>query len=185
MLEWPLNKPGVDVDAKLRSVGHGQRVVNGFAGFVPELQRELSGILADAAPPFASPAARTALARIYPLRYLVVRDTAERPGHPPRDRPSLTCRVGSSASAVPHGTDDLYEIVPLPERGVVLERWRRMTCSDRVPPPGGAPASPGAGRRRAVGDVTLNGAPVTRTGLDNTTTLSATLMDRSGRRSPT
>ena len=43
VLEWPLNNPGVDVDAKLRSVGHGQRVVNGFAGFVPDLQRELSG----------------------------------------------------------------------------------------------------------------------------------------------
>ena len=76
IVEWPLNSPGVDVDAMLRTVGHRQRVVNGFAGFVPDFQRELSGLLAETRPRFASSEARTALSRIYPIRYLLVRDAA-------------------------------------------------------------------------------------------------------------
>ncbi len=176
VLEWPLNNPGVDVDAKLRSVGHGQRVVNGFAGFVPDLQRELSGVLADAAPPFASSAARTALARIYPLRYLVVRDTAERPGRPPMGQALADLSGGFLRFRGTHGDDDLYEIVPLPERGVVLERVASYDLLVSRPHLRAAlrPLRAQAGVQQRV-SLTLNGAPVTRTGLDNTTTLSATL----------
>ena len=176
VLEWPLNNPGVDVDAKLRSVGHGQRVVNGFAGFVPDFQRELSGVLADAAPPFASPVARTALARIYPLRYLVVRDSAEHPGRPPVGQALADLSRGFLRFRGTHGGDDLYEIVPLPERGVGLERVASYDLLVSRPHLRAAlrPLRVQAGVEQWV-SVTLNGAPVTRTGLDTTTTLSATL----------
>ena len=176
VLEWPLNKPGVDVDAKLRSVGHGQRVVNGFAGFVPDLQRELSGVLDAAAPPFASPAARTALARIYPLRYLVVRDSAERPGRPPAGQVLADLSGGFLRYRGTHGDDDLYEIVPLPERGVGLERVASYDLLVSRPRLRAAlrPLRVQAGVEQWV-SVTLNGAPVTRTALDGSTDLSATL----------
>jgi hypothetical protein len=176
VLEWPLNRPGVDVDAKLRSVGHGQRVVNGFAGFVPDFQRELSGVLAAAAPPFASPAARTALSRIYPLRYLVVRDTAERPDRPLAGQALADLSGGFLRFRGTHGDDDLYEIVPLPERGVVLERVASYDLLVSRPHLRAAlrPLRAQTGVEQWV-SLTLNGTPVTRTGLDNTTTLSATL----------
>jgi hypothetical protein len=176
VLEWPLNHPGVDVDAKLRSVGHGQRVVNGFAGFVPDLQRELSGILAAATPPFASPAARTALARIYPLRYLVVREAGTRPGRPSRGQALADLSGGFLRFRGTHGDDDLYEIAPLPERGVLLERIGsydllvsrpRLWASLR-------PLLQPAGVLQWV-SLTLNGATVTRIALDRPASLSATL----------
>ena len=122
VLEWPLNHPGVDVDAKLRSAAHGKRVVNGFAGFVLELQRDLSGILAESTPPFASPAARTALAELYPLRYVIVREPARSLRVPLRGAALAEASGGFLRFRGSHGPDDLYELVTLPERGHVLER---------------------------------------------------------------
>jgi hypothetical protein len=176
VLEWPLNHPGVDVDAKLRSVGHGKRVVNGFAGFVPNFQRELSGVLAEAAPPFASPAARTALARIYPLRYLIVRDATRRPGGRPTGQALADLSEGFLRSHGAHGEDDLYEIMPLPERGVVLERVVSYDLLVSRPRLRAAlrPVRTQAGVEQWV-SVRLNGATVTRATLDTTTTVSATL----------
>ena len=177
VLEWPLNHPGVDVDAKLRSVGHDQRVVNGFAGFVLDYQRELSGLLTRAAPPFASPAARTALARIYPLRYLILREA----------RRDLDGRPTGQALAEPvggflrfrgtHGKDDLYEIVPLPERGIVLERAVSYDLLVSRPALRATlrPLRVQAGVEQSV-SVTLNGTTITRTPLDGSlVTLAASL----------
>jgi hypothetical protein len=176
VLEWPLNNPGVDVDAKLRSVGHGLRVVNGFAGFVPEFQRQLSGLLATAAPPFASPAARTALARIYPLRYLVVRDAAGRPGRPPTGGALAELSRGFLRFRGTYGEDDLYEIVSLPERGVLLERVVSYDLAVSRPLLRAAlrPARTQDGVEQWV-VVTLNRVVLARAALDDTTTVSATL----------
>ena len=152
ILEWPLNSPDVDVDAKLRTVGHGQRVVNGFAGFVPDFQRELSGLLATATPPFASPDVRAALSRIYPLRYLVVRDAMQQEGRPTgRDLAALSGGFLRFRGA--YGDDDLYEIAPLPERGIVLERMVAYDLLARRPRLRAvAPAGPDAGRSATVGE---------------------------------
>ena len=175
VLEWPLNSPKVDVDAKLRTVGHGQRVVNGFAGFIPDLQRELSGILAGSEPPFASPQVRTVLARIYPLRYLLVRDAAASPGRP-AGRALADLSGGFLRFRGRHGADDLYELVSLPERGVVLERIGsydllrsrpRLRASLR-------PIRTQAGVEQWV-SLRLNGVTLTRTSLGTPTSLSATL----------
>ena len=174
VLEWPLNRRVVDVDAMLRSVGHGKRVVNGFAGFALDFERELSGVLGASAPPFASPAARTALAQVYPLRYLVVRD----PGR--HSRPAGAALADLSAGFLrfrgSYGRDDLYEIVALPERGHVLERWAsydllvtRSLLRARV-----QPLHSQVGVDQWV-IVTLNGTRVARAPLDHGATLSAPL----------
>jgi hypothetical protein len=176
VLEWPLNDPGVDVDAKLRSVGHRQRVVNGFAGFVLDAQRELSGVLADAVPTFASPSARTALAQIYPLRYLIVRDAARLPAARPTGRTLADDSGGFLHFHGRYGADDLYDVVALPERG----RWlRRLVSYDLLVsrPVLRATLRPvwtQPGVNQAV-SITLNGVTVTRTALDTIMTVSATL----------
>jgi hypothetical protein len=166
VLEWPLNSPGVDVDAKLRTVGHGHRVVNGFAGFVLDFQRELSGLLTNAVPPFASPAARTALARIHPLRYLIVRDATRSPGGRPTGQALADLSAGFLRFRGTHGADDLYEIVPLPERGVVLERAVAYDLLVSRPALRAAfrPMQVQAGVEQSV-SVTLNGATITRSPL--------------------
>jgi hypothetical protein len=176
VLEWPLNNPGVDVDAKLRSVGHGKRVVNGFAGFVPDFQRELSGVLAEAAPPFASPAARTALARIYPLRYLLVREATRRPGDRSTGQALAELSGGFLRFRGAYGEDDLYEIMPLAERGVMLERVVSYDLLVSRPLLRAAlrPVGTPAGVEQWV-SVRLNGTTVARAGLDTTTAVSATL----------
>ncbi|HEX2501572.1 MAG TPA: interleukin-like EMT inducer domain-containing protein [Methylomirabilota bacterium] len=124
VLEWPPNVEFVDVDAMFRSIGHGKRVVNGLSGFVPSALRDLSLLLSEPETPFDAEA-QAALQRIYPLRYLVVRLTDHhlakvwqptwhrlRRIHPPILRHRGT-----------HGDTDLYEILAMPERGLVLERW--------------------------------------------------------------
>ena len=177
ILEWPLNSPGVDVDAKLRTVGHGQRVVNGFAGFVPDFQRELSGLLATATPPFASPDVRAALSRIYPLRYLVVRDAMQQEGRPTgRDLAALSGGFLRFRGA--YGDDDLYEIAPLPERGIVLERMVAYDLLARRPRLRAVvrPVRMQAGVQQWV-NLTLNGGDIAREPLDGTTTLSVTLSE--------
>ncbi len=122
VLEWPFGDPDDEVDATLRTVGHGQRVVNGYAGFVPDFQRDLDALLTLSGPRFGSPPVRTALARIYPLHYLIVRDAARHraPGDTAQtvaDRSEGFLRFRGT-----HGEDDLYEVVPLPERGNAVER---------------------------------------------------------------
>jgi hypothetical protein len=124
VLEWPPNVEVVDVDAMFRSLAHGKRVVNGLSGFVPAALRDLSRLLSVPEAPFSAEA-QAALQRIYPLRYLVVRLTDHhlaRAWQPTWDRlrrvhPALLRHRGT------HGNDDLYEILPTPERGLVLERW--------------------------------------------------------------
>jgi Interleukin-like EMT inducer len=125
ILEWPTNVWRSDAEAMIQSLHHGHRLVNGLSGFVPRTIVELGQQLSGPEPTVAVEKARAALVRIYPLRYLVVR-LGDRPlrGQPRRawealrhDPPPPLRFRGT------FGRDDLYEIVPLPERGVVLERW--------------------------------------------------------------
>jgi hypothetical protein len=125
VLEWPTNVRGTDADAMFRSLVHGRRIVNGLSGFVPDLIRDISGLLTTAGPSFPVPEAQAALRQIYPLRYLVVRRTDpavtaewrlvwERL---PEAAPPLLRHLGR------FGSEDLYELEPLPERGGSVERW--------------------------------------------------------------
>jgi hypothetical protein len=176
VLEWPLNDPGVDVDAKLRSVGHRQRVVNGFAGFVLDYQRDLSGTLADAAPPFASTAARTALSQIYPLRYLLVRDVARRRARGPLGQALADASGGFLHFHGTYGPDDLYDVMTLPDRGRWLTRLvpYDVVVSRPVVRATLRPVRTQAGVNQAV-SLTLNGSPVARAALEASTTMTATL----------
>src|SRR6185503_7199855 len=75
-----------------------------------------------------------------------------------------------------YGDDDLYEIVSLPERGVVLERVVSYDLLARRPRLHAVlrPTRTQAGVEQWV-DLTLNGAAVARTPFDGSTTVSATL----------
>ncbi len=187
ILEWPTNVPDADADAMFRSVGHGRRIVNGYSGFVPEMLRELSGLLTTRGDRFPVDAAQAALRRIYPLRYLVVRldDPAIEPDwHPTwlalrREAPPLLRFRGS------FGTADLYEIVPLPERGGRLERWvsydvlrarpvLRLTA---------APLVAGPALEQWV-EVRLNGRLIARTALAAPTTATVRLSPPFNRAAP-
>jgi hypothetical protein len=124
VLEWPTYVPNTDAEAMFRSVGHGRRIVNGYSGFVPEFIRELSGLLTTPGPAFPVPEAEAALRRIHPLRYLVVHldDPALEPPWRAvwlglRAAPPALLRFRGS-----FGAADLYEVVPLPERGSRIER---------------------------------------------------------------
>ena len=107
-----------------RSLAHGKRVVNGLSGFVPAPLRDLSQLLSAPDAPFPA-AAQAALQRIYPLRYLVVRLTDHHLAHAwqptwqrlRRTPPPFLRHRGT------YGGDDLYEILPVPEQGLALERW--------------------------------------------------------------
>jgi interleukin-like EMT inducer protein len=124
VLEWPANVPMADVDAMFRSIAHGKRVVNGFAGFVPGYLADLSGVLTARDPSFPATEAEAALRRIYGLRYLVVR--REEPGmadwgpawEAVRQAPPAYLRFQGR-----YGPDDLYEVLPAPESGRRFERW--------------------------------------------------------------
>jgi hypothetical protein len=125
VLEFPTNTAGADADAMFRSLWHGKRVVNGISGYVPDLVPEVSALLTTAGSPFPVPEAQAALRRIYPLRYLVVRLT-----DPNLPRQWVVEWESTRWKAPPLlrfrrtlGGDDLYEIVPLPERSNHSERW--------------------------------------------------------------
>ncbi len=125
VLEFPTNVQDSDGDAMLRSLAHGKRIVNGFSGFVPDSIGQISGLLSTRGSPFPVPEAQAALRQIYPLRYLVVRL-----GDPMLDRAWRLVWKGVRETAPPllrfrgsFGNDDLYEILPVPERGMSLERW--------------------------------------------------------------
>ncbi len=172
VLEWPTNVGDSDADAMFRALGHGHPVVNGYSGFVPRLLRHLSAALTTPGPPFPTPAAEAALRRIHPLRYLVVRLDDPALG---RDwRPVwLGLRRGGSPLLRFRGSfgpDDLYEVVPLPERGARIERWigygllaRRPVLRLALRPAGTQP-----GGREWV-EVDLNGRAVGRIPLDGPT----------------
>ena len=124
VLEWPTNVPGADADAMLWSLAHGKYVVNGFAGFDHDWLRELSGLLMPSEGPFPRPEALAVLRQIYPLRYLVVRLTDP-------DNPDVARRAWLALrhTAPPglrfrgtFGDTDLYELLPMPERGARIER---------------------------------------------------------------
>ena len=133
VLEWPINHPEIDADATFRSLVHRKRVVNGFAGFTLDLQRDLSGLLSAPGPPFPTPEAQTALRRIYPLRYLVVRLGSLTV--PERSRwqalrgtaPPLLKFRGT------FGDEDLYELAPVPEKAVDLDRLIAFDILRRYP----------------------------------------------------
>jgi hypothetical protein len=119
VLEFPTNVQDSDGDAMLRSLAHGKRIVNGFS------IGQISGLLTTRGSPFPVPEAQAALRQIYPLRYLVVRL-----GDPMLDRAWRLVWKGVRETAPPllrfrgsFGSDDLYEILPVPERGMSLERW--------------------------------------------------------------
>jgi hypothetical protein len=168
VLEWPPNVEAVDVDAMFRSLAHGKRVVNGLSGFVPAALRDLSVVLSEPDAPFPAEA-QSALLRIYPLRYLVVRLADHHlvgTWHPTWQRlrrvhPALLRHRGT------YGEADLYEILPVPERGLVLERWvsydflaAHPVLEAAVRPLGQHPG------RAAWVDVALNDRPLTRVPLD-------------------
>ncbi len=125
VMEWPLYAPMPDADAMLRSIGHGKRIVNGYSGFVPQLQARVSELLSAPGPPFPSPAAEAYLRRIYPLDFLVVRLADPEMPKPWRDRwrelrqsPPPFLRFRDS-----HGDEDLWEVAAQPERGTTALRW--------------------------------------------------------------
>jgi hypothetical protein len=168
VLEWPPNVEIVDVDAMFRSLAHGKRVVNGLSGFVPLALRELSGFLSKPEAPFP-PEAQTALRRIYPLRYLVVRLTGHRfawawqpTWHRLRRAPPTLLRHHGT-----YGDEDLYEIVPLPERGLRLERWVSydFLVDHPVLEATVRPLAPQPGRAAWV-EVALNERPLARVPFD-------------------
>jgi hypothetical protein len=124
VLEWPMHPPS-DGDAMLRSVFHGHRVVNAWAGFVPGFTLKLGQRLASPGPPYPTPEAQTALRQIYPLRYLVVR----RAELPKDTRPTWEALRQEAPALLRFrgvvGDVDLYQIEPLPEEGTRL--WRLVS----------------------------------------------------------
>jgi Interleukin-like EMT inducer len=119
ILELPINEGNSDAQTMIWSLHHGKRLVNGFSGFTPPTLGELSTLFAAVVSPFPTPEAQAALRRIYPLRYLVVQ----------LDNPVLTDEwraVWRSLRRDPppslaflgtFGSDDLYRVVALPDRG--------------------------------------------------------------------
>ena len=168
VLEYPINEPGVDSDATLRSLTHGRRVVNGFAGFSIDLLQDLSNRLSTPGSPFPSTEAEIALRRIYALRYLVVRlaDLA------PAGRSQWLALRGAAPTLLKFrgtfGEEDLHELVPLPEEAVEVERLipfdvlRRqpilhLTLQPLVADPLAKPSVEISLNDRTIGLVPLNG----------------------------
>ncbi len=178
VLEWPTNVEQADADAMFRSLAHGKRVVNGLSGFVPALIRDLSGLLTTSGPEFPVPAAQAALRQIYPLRYLVVRLTDPAVTGQWRDA-WRALRAASPALLRFRGTfgeEDLYEIVPIPERGLELERWvsyeflrRHPALTVTLQPLGRAP-----GRDQGA-EILLNDRLIHRIPLNGAATATLTL----------
>ncbi len=174
VLEWPMNRPGVDVEAKLRSLEHGRRVVNGFAGFVLEFHRELSGLLAGAGPGFRTAAAEEALARIYPLGFVVVRRDWLPPGARAGWEAVRTAPGGPLRLLGTYGADDLYAFAPAPARGSTIERlvsYEFLRTHPRLRL--GLRALPAEGVAEHWATVSLNGTVLLRTRLEPDASLAA------------
>jgi hypothetical protein len=124
VLEWPPMAAGTATEAMFRSLYHGKRVVNGYSGFKPPELIDLATYLGELGPSFPEVEAQEALRRVYGLRYLVVRlgssDFEEmwRPAWLGLEKasPPVLRFLGT------FGTDDLYRVVSLPERGRHVER---------------------------------------------------------------
>ena len=152
-----------------RSLAHGKRVVNGLSGFVPVALRDLALLLTVPGDPLSSEGAGGAPGGIHPLRYLVVRLADHRlvrawqpTWHRLRKAPSTVAAISRHLWAY-----YLYEILPTPEQGRVVERWvsydflvTHPVLEATVRPLGHEP-----GRGDWV-DVALNGHPLTRMSLD-------------------
>jgi len=178
VLEFPTNVDDSDGDAMFRSLAHGRYVVNGISGFVPESLGVLSDRLSTLDPPFPGREAQAALRRIYPLRYLVVR----------MGDPALTEEMRRAWRAVGEspppllrfrgtfGDDDLYELAPLPERGLRVERAVSYDFLSRRPVLR-ATLRPLVVDRDLVQlvEIGLNGRLVERVPLDRETTVALTL----------
>jgi Interleukin-like EMT inducer len=170
LLEWPATMANTTADAMFRSLWHGKRLVNGISGYIPVYIRELSGPVPPG-PPLPGPEAQALLRQVYPLRYFVVR-LKELPTEwvpewqaARRNAPPLLRFTGT------FGDDDLYEVVPLPERGVRSERWvsreflrRRPVLHMRLRPLVSDPDLD-----QSV-EVLLNGGPVERLALNSEVT---------------
>ena len=153
-------------------------MVNGLSGVSPWFIEELSRQLTARVTPFPAPEAQTALRRIYPLRYLVVRledDAVSRAWR------ALWRRVRHAAPPIlrfvgTFGSEDLYRIEPLPEQGVRLERWVSYDYLRTNPV-----LTLALGPRVTAADVeqwvelSLNGRPVRRVPLDPDAALTLTL----------
>lgn len=178
VLEWPTYVAMTDADAMLRSIGHGKRIVNGYSGFVPRLPAQLSKLLTMPGPPFPVPAAEAYLRRIYPLDFLVVRLTDE------AITPEWRARWQALRQAPPaflrfrgsHGEEDLWEVTPRPERGMVAERWVSFGFL-REHPALRATLHPLATdpTLEQSAQVLLNGRPVAERRIDGSETVTATL----------
>jgi hypothetical protein len=124
VLEWPINEANSDAQAMIWSLHHGKLLVNGLSGFIPPSLAELATHLRARASPFPGPEAQAALRRIYPLRYVIVQlanpaitsDWGSVWRALRRDRPPLLEFLGT------FGSEDLYRVVPLPERGGRITR---------------------------------------------------------------
>jgi len=124
VLEWPITAAGTATEAMFRSLDHGKRVVNGYSGFRPPALQDLSTYLGELSPTFPTAEGQEALRRVYDLRYLVVRL-----GSPDFDAQWGPTWLGLRQAPPPvlrflgtYGTDDLYRVVPLPERRRHVER---------------------------------------------------------------
>jgi hypothetical protein len=124
VVEWPVAAAGTSTEAMFRSLYHGKRVVNGYSGFRPPALLDLSTYLGEPGPSFPGEEAQEALRRVYALRYVVVRlgsPDFEEMWRPTwlavRQAPPPLLRFLGS-----YGTDDLYQVVSLPERRRHVER---------------------------------------------------------------
>jgi hypothetical protein len=122
ILEWPLGNSYLDADAEFRAIRHRKRLVNGFAGFTIEFPRALQATLAAGPSPLSTAAAWTALRRIYPLRYLLVRSDALRQDERPAWRRYREVPPGPLRFRGTFGGIDLYEVLATPEIGGELQR---------------------------------------------------------------
>jgi hypothetical protein len=178
VIEFPIFFGDSDADAMFRSLTHGKYVVNGLSGFTPERMRELSGLLSARGEPFPIEDAQAALRRIYPLRYLVVR--LADPAMPRRLVPDWIGLRARTPSLLrfrgTFGTEDLYEVIGLPQRDTLVEREvsydflvLHPVLRVAVQPVMRTP------RREQWIDVRLNDAPVRRIPLDAPTATTVRL----------
>jgi interleukin-like EMT inducer protein len=178
VLEWPVNVALTDADAMFRSIYHRKRIVNGYAGFVPGFLSELSGLLTMREPRFPVPAAEAALRHIYPLDLLVVRLE-----EPDLDRHWAATWRELRATPPPflrflgsYGAEDLWQVTPSPERGIVIERWVSYEFLREHPVMRARvhPLLTGSDLEQWVG-ISLNGRVVGSERVDQTATVTATL----------
>lgn len=167
VLEWPANVPAADAQAMVQSLWHGHRLVNGLSGFVPDLLADLSRLLSAPGAAGSLAQAGTLLRQLYPLEYLVAR-VEELP------EPQRALWRELRRTPVPYlrfvgtfGTDDLYRVVPVPERGARIERWVAYDLLRHRPVLHVTlrPFADASGRDRWV-EIRFNGRPVSRVALD-------------------